>query len=62
MCLKKNLFYVYAVSVSFAVAAFFCFSRLSFYSSYEKELNLAAVGIYSWLPGFFAIFFAKKEN
>jgi membrane protease YdiL (CAAX protease family) len=59
---KKNLLMLYAASLAFALATFFIFKKISFYALYEKELNLAAVGIYSWIPGIFAILLAKKEN
>lgn len=62
MHLKKNLFIVYLASFIFALSAFFLFQNISFYPFYQKELNLAAVGIYSWIPGIFAFYYAKKEK
>jgi hypothetical protein len=62
MCVRKNIISVYVVSFLFALSAFFLFKNLGCYGVYEKELNLAAVGIYSWIPGCFALYFAKKEK
>jgi hypothetical protein len=62
MDFKKNVAIVYLLSFLFALATYFLFSSFSLYAAYEKECNLAAVGIYTWIPGLCALFFAKKEQ
>lgn len=59
---KKIIAGLYVNSFLYALAVFVIFKQIPFYAVYAKEMNLAAISIYTWIPGVFALYFAKKEK
>lgn len=60
--MRRSLIYVYVTSYLFAILTFFVSSFFSADFIARKDYFLAIIGIYTWIPGFFAFYFLKKEN
>lgn len=62
MAFRKCLFFTFFASLLYAIVSYILITKYFYHSPKIQELRVMASSLYMWIPGIFALIFAKKEG